>query len=979
MLELRTFGSTTVHRFDGSIADGAAAQRRSLALLAVLAVSAEAGTSRDSLLALLWPDSDPVRGRHALTQSLYQLRRALECDDLFLAAGSTLRLNNCRIACDTWSFGRAVQGGNDQEAVSVYRGPFLEGLVLSNCAEFEQWSAAHRARFRDLAAGALRRLASGAEAQGDQLKAVVVLTQLVSLDPLNGADTCRLMTAMAAGGDRPGAIRRGRLHSALMREELELDADQSVVQLIDELSSSPAARPPTAPATARGSQAVPLHEADSEGRSAIPPGGLSRSVRRWAWLGASLGVAAVVAILVGVVSSQGANPSPRSAHEQPLMVAPFRVSGTDPSLGYLREGIVELLTARLGDDSAARAVDAGKVLEEWRRAKLTSSTDTPQPAAVKIARRLGATRVVVGGVVGNAPRLVVSASVLGVADGRSHAHAQVEGSADSITTLVERLAAKLIVQGAGEADRFMDGSTPPLGALREFLEGQAAYYRGDYAAAVPRYERALVRDSSFALAALQLALAASALNDAEQHDRALAIAWMHRADLNERDLAHLVAFAGPRYPEPSLESEQVTAWERAVAVAPDRADVWYELGERLFRSGGVAGLANAHVRARVALSRALALDAADARARRLLIMLSARANDTATLSRIATPAALRDSVGDLSEFLRWRVALVRGDSAELRRIRQSMPTLNDQSLRAIAMSSLNDAVGLGDGERAAQIAAARASTTVALSDALIEQHSLALNKGRPALALALTSQLRDHQPSSDVHLRLRVLDAIYSEGDSLAAAAAADTLSTIADAPLDRDVDARGAQLADICVVEQWRLRQGITQSTHRGITHLRSADLPRRTIQVSANHRACASILDAWHAVATHRKDAVSRVAVLDSLMLSGPAVSDASNYAHILVGRLYLALGNPRAALTAFRRRTYMTGWPRYLSTVRREEASVATALGEDEIARASYGRYLALRRRPEPSLGAAVNEVREQAKALNVKRGKSADGKF
>ena len=67
-----------------------------------------------------------------------------------------------------------------------------------------------------------------------------------------------------------------------------------------------------------------------------------------------------------------------------------------------------------------------------------------------------------------------------------------------------------------------------------------------------------------------------------------ALAWANRADLNARDAAHLIAFAGPRYPEPSLESEQVAAWERALASAPDRADVWYELGERLFRAGGVA-------------------------------------------------------------------------------------------------------------------------------------------------------------------------------------------------------------------------------------------------------------------------------------------------------------------------------------------------------------------------------------------------------
>jgi len=108
--------------------------------------------------------------------------------------------------------------------------------------------------------------------------------------------------------------------------------------------------------------------------------------------------------------------------------------------------------------------------------------------------------------------------------------------------------------------------------------------------------------------------------------------------------------------------------------------------------------------------------------------------------------------------------------------------------------------------------------------------------------------------------------------------------------------------------------------------------------------------------------------LSAIDSLALFGPGMSDASNYAHILVGRLYLTLGNPRAALTAFRRRTYMTGWPRYLATVRREEALVAVTLGDTAIARGNFARYLAIRRRPEPALLAAVNEVRKQARALS-----------
>ena len=964
MLELRTLGHTAILRADGTQIGGVIAQRRSLSMLALLAIAGDAGLRRDAILALLWPDADANKGRHALTQSLYQMRRAVGYDDLFIASGDNVRLNAERISCDAARFIAAVERMDDDCALEEYRGPFLEGFVLASAAEFEQWSVGQRERLKALFGRALDRCATAAEIKLDWHAAVRHLMQLVALDRHSAPTTLRLMRAMVAGGDRAGAIRQGTLHSTLLRAELELEPDGEVERFVEELRASSGEA--VAPAVS-GARAVPTPARTVENISLPHVAAVAQFPKHKRLVRIGIVAMAAVVAFVALFTFTRDDSATLPIGRQPVVVAPFRVSGSDSSLGYLREGIVELLSDRLGEDSAARAVDPGRVLSAWHKQRLNGTADTPHPDAIRIARQLGASRVVVGGVVGNKARLVVTASLIAAPDGRVRARAQVEGSPDSITSLVNRLASKLMATEAGEGDRFTDRSVPSLGALREFLEGQVAYFRADFAAAVPAYERALARDSTFALAAFQLALAADHLNSAEQHDRALAIAWANRKDLNERDLAHLIAFAGPRYPAASLESEQVDAWERAVNVAPDRAELWFELGERLFRGGGVVGLANPHARAAVALTNALALDPTLARARRLLIILSARRGDIETLKRIATPAALRDSVGDLSAFLRWRVAIALGDSSELQTVRKMMPTLDDQSLRAIAMSSLNDAIGVLDGERAARITMFRARQQTVWYDATIEQHSLALNKGRPALALELTTRLAARQPGSHAHLRLRVLDRLYAEGDSVAAIAAADSLALDADSPIDGDPTQQAIRLADACVLEQWRLSRGITKHALRTMRRLETAELPRQLIPLSANQLTCARVLDAWHAVATQRKDAVNRVATLDSLALFGPATSDASSYANILVGRLYLALGNPRAALTAFRRRAYMTGWPRYLATVRREEAEVATTLGDTAIARASFARYLALRRRPEPSLLAAVQSVRKQAREL------------
>ncbi|MGH2901028.1 MAG: BTAD domain-containing putative transcriptional regulator, partial [Solirubrobacteraceae bacterium] len=433
---------------------------------------------------------------------------------------------------DVSRFSALAASGDDAEALALYHGPFLDGFVLPGCVEFDQWVAAQRARLQGIAARSLERLATAAESRADWTGAVAPLKQLVALDTLSATATMRLMRATWASGDRPGAIQLGRVHATIVREQLDLEPDVAVLRLMDELRGT------------RDTPAALQLASELESAARVPAVADLLTVPRrssdrrvWRRAGPRAAAVALVAAVAGGAAvilsrSVGASAAATTLSAQQIVVAPFRVSAADASLSYLREGIVELLSSRLADDSAARAVDPGRVLGTWRAANPNGATDTPNPEALKLARRLGASRVVVGGVVGNPSRIVVTASVLGVPNGETRAKSEVEGSADSITTLVDRLAVRLVATSAGEGDRFSDRFTPSLGALRDFLDGQAAYHRGDYAAAVPLYEHALARDSSFALAAMHLALAADRLNAAEQHDRALAIAWTNRNDLN---------------------------------------------------------------------------------------------------------------------------------------------------------------------------------------------------------------------------------------------------------------------------------------------------------------------------------------------------------------------------------------------------------------------------------------------------------------
>ena len=144
MLHLKTFGGLSVD-IDGTPATGAAQQRKTLALLALVAAAGHRGLSRDKLIASLWPDTDAAHGRGLLKQACYALRRDLDAPELFLGS-IQLRLNPAVISSDVESFARALENHDSTQAVACYTAPFLDGFYLNGGGEFETWAETERAR-----------------------------------------------------------------------------------------------------------------------------------------------------------------------------------------------------------------------------------------------------------------------------------------------------------------------------------------------------------------------------------------------------------------------------------------------------------------------------------------------------------------------------------------------------------------------------------------------------------------------------------------------------------------------------------------------------------------------------------------------------------------------------------------------------------------------------------------------------------------
>ena len=231
MLRLTTFGGLSLGSDAGDVG-GAAQQRRRLALLAVLAVAGRRGITRDKLLGLLWPESDESRGRSALSQALYALRKDTGSEDL-VQGNEALWLDPAAITSDVADFDAAVAAGEHEQAATLYRAPFLDGVFLSNAASFEHWADAERRRRADAAERALEYLATDADARGDHAAASRWWRQFTALDPLKTRGAIGLMSALAAHGDRPGALRHAETYGRLVREELDAEPSAGVQALAE--------------------------------------------------------------------------------------------------------------------------------------------------------------------------------------------------------------------------------------------------------------------------------------------------------------------------------------------------------------------------------------------------------------------------------------------------------------------------------------------------------------------------------------------------------------------------------------------------------------------------------------------------------------------------------------------------------------------------------------------------------------------------
>jgi TolB-like protein len=716
------------------------------------------------------------------------------------------------------------------------------------------------------------------------------------------------------------------------------------------LAKIPADRYPTARDFA-DALAAPDNERTDETAASGPTSRASIVRRRLLLAGAVLAVllAGVLTLMTRVKSAP-----PVAVDPAVVAVAPFRISSTDPTLAYLREGMVDLLATKLDGTVAIRPVDSRTLLNTWRESK---------SGALALAGRLGAGQVIEGEVAGKRPRVTLSATLRQVPGGREVGQMRVEGPADSITPLIDQLAARLLARAAGEPEERLPAlaATPPP-ALRAYLDGWSLMRRNHMPDALKSFQTALATDSSFALAALGAARAifdASLVRDAPE----VKLAWRLRDRLTAGDQAYLTAILGPRYPEASDTRERRAAVERLTQVSPGNADGWILHG--IFICDGDRGAPDMATRCRAAYQRALALDSLNT-----IVVGSAKEwdellDDTAGLRRDLRLFVRLDSVSPASIYLQWSVATTLGDTTMAHRLAlsDSMVSTSAEGLGPIyqiAAYFLREGRGFADVDAALRRSIAIGATESLRRSVENAQYGLAIMRGRD------TGQPAPQWWSFAWSNYVRVVNAVFAGADPASAAVAADSLERLVGSPVT------GGCCLERFAAAEWALRASRLATVRRALSDMeRYPRSPEGRARSPGEFRVWPLIVAAQLASAEGSPAAAELLSRLDSARVDRDDDSGLTwLYGNLIAARLHEERGEYPAALAAIRGRDGYWFDPAVV-TYHREEGRIAAAARDTAGAIRAYQRYLRIRADAEPRLQPEVQQVRAALAALRRSR--------
>jgi DNA-binding SARP family transcriptional activator len=204
--------------------------------------------TRDLVAGTFWPELPDDVARRRLSQALWQIRKALEPQEIVLREGDTLQINpDLPLWLDIEQFtlhqrqateDRPGAMEHGERCVALYQGEFLDGY-------YDDWLFPERERLRELFLDVLDRLVAGYKRRGDYGAALAHARRLASEDPLREQAHREVMRLCHLLGRDGEAVQQFETCCQILAEELGVEPSPKTAALAREIAE-------------RGDQTAPL-------------------------------------------------------------------------------------------------------------------------------------------------------------------------------------------------------------------------------------------------------------------------------------------------------------------------------------------------------------------------------------------------------------------------------------------------------------------------------------------------------------------------------------------------------------------------------------------------------------------------------------------------------------------------------------------------------------------------------------------------
>lgn len=260
-LEILTLGGVSITLAREEIHNTLAG--KSVALITLLLTGEKLTVRKSRLMSLLWENSDEEACRNNLRFNLWGLKKSIPADgagqEFILSDRSTVSINPAfDFVADILELHR-YQGETSLDiatllkAKALFRGEYLEGFYLKDCADYAETILMERIACQNLQIELLERVYQHYHAQKDAPRATEALNECLAIDPYNEHYALLMLKSLLEQGKNTQAVSFYKSFTDNLRRHLNIASPKELSALFNTLRPGPEEKPAS---TAQNSTAV---------------------------------------------------------------------------------------------------------------------------------------------------------------------------------------------------------------------------------------------------------------------------------------------------------------------------------------------------------------------------------------------------------------------------------------------------------------------------------------------------------------------------------------------------------------------------------------------------------------------------------------------------------------------------------------------------------------------------------------------------